>query len=485
MFVGRSYYLDDLESLWRKATSSLVACRGRRRVGKSRLFKEFARRSADVYIELAGLPPRKGMTNQIQLDAFAAGLVRAGGRRKRFSNWLEAFSALDAQIKDGRKTVVMLDEISWMGGWDPDFPGYLKTAWDTMLHAHDRLIVVVCGSVNAWIKHNIMDNTGFVGRFSRDYVLPELNLNECLPFWRRAANRVDGRTVFDLLAVTGCIPRYLEEIDPGLSAEENIRRLCFVPDGTLFKDFNEIFSQVFGEAAVLKKSILKELSSGSMSGEELAARLACGNNGHFTEHLRELELAGFIAGDKGVNPITGKRTRVDRYRIRDNYTRFYLKYIEPHSEEIAGGSYRLSEVDKLPGWNAMLGLQFENLIVNHAMELVPHLHLGGAIVQSAAPFRHARNSRGGGCQIDLLIQTAKSAYVVEIKRQSHVGIEVEDQVAREVRLLHARKGVTVHPVLVYLGELDGEVEGNGFFGALVPAEKLLRRAVAADDGASV
>jgi len=42
MFVGRNEYLNDLESLWRKATSSLVACRGRRRIGKSTLIEHFA-----------------------------------------------------------------------------------------------------------------------------------------------------------------------------------------------------------------------------------------------------------------------------------------------------------------------------------------------------------------------------------------------------------------------------------------------------------
>ena len=51
-FVGRREYLDDLESLWRKATSSLVACRGRRRIGKSTLIREFARRTSSAYIEV-------------------------------------------------------------------------------------------------------------------------------------------------------------------------------------------------------------------------------------------------------------------------------------------------------------------------------------------------------------------------------------------------------------------------------------------------
>ena len=474
MFVGREYYLEDLASLWRKATSSLVACRGRRRVGKSRLIKEFALRTADRYIEISGLPPRKGMTNQKQLDAFAAGLATATEKEKmRFGSWAEAFVALDKAIDGRRRTVVMLDEISWMGGWDPDFPGYLKTAWDTMLHSHDRLVVVVCGSVNAWIKKNILDSTGFVGRFSRDYVLPELELGECLPFWRKAANRIDRKTVFDILSVTGGIPRYLEEIDPGVSAEENIRRMCFTSSGTLFKDFNEIFAQVFGEDAVLKRAVLGCLANGPMTGADIAEALNRENNGHFAEQMRELELAGFISADRGLSPITGQRARVARYRIRDNYTRFYLRYIEPHLEEIVNGSYRFSGLERLPGWDSVMGLQFENLIVNHAMELLPHLHVGSAVVQSAAPYRHMRNSRGGGCQVDLLVQTARTAYLVEIKRQKYIGLEVERQVEEKMRRLNARKGLAVRPVLVYLGELDGELEGDGFFDALIPAESLL------------
>ena len=93
--------------------------------------------------------------------------------------------------------------------------------------------------------------------------------------------------------------------------------------------------------------------------------------------------------------------------------------------------------------------------------------------ESAAPYRHARTSRGVGCQVDLLIQTARTAYVVEVKRQGRIGTEVERQVETILRRLHARKELAVRPVLVYLGELDGEVEGDVFFDALIPAESLL------------
>ena len=45
MFVGRERELELLSSLWDKSTASLVSCRGRRRIGKSSLIEEFAKRT--------------------------------------------------------------------------------------------------------------------------------------------------------------------------------------------------------------------------------------------------------------------------------------------------------------------------------------------------------------------------------------------------------------------------------------------------------
>ena len=62
-FFGREEYLDKLDALWRKRASSLVVVSGRRRIGKTTLVEEFARRSGCRFIEIAGLPPEKKMTN--------------------------------------------------------------------------------------------------------------------------------------------------------------------------------------------------------------------------------------------------------------------------------------------------------------------------------------------------------------------------------------------------------------------------------------
>lgn len=476
-FIGRRDILDDLESLWRKRTSSLVACRGRRRIGKSTLFREFSRRTAECYIEIEGLAPEKNMTDQDQLDGFAVSLARETQTPVlTLKNWTDAFFWLDHYIDDTKRTVVVLDEISWMGGYNPLFPSILRKAWERYFHRHDKLILVICGSVSAWIKENLLDSTGFAGRFSRDYILPELSLDECVQFWGDAANRVSPREIIDVLSVTGGVPRYLEEVDPGLDAAENVRRMCFMKSGQLFLDFDSIFNPLFGADNEIKKSILGALGSGPLSGEEISTRIGIPRNGHLSENLRALCEGGFISDDIGLNPETGKPARISKYRLKDNYTRFYLKYLAPHKHEITLGTYRYLALESLPEWQTVMGLQFENLIVNNAMSLIPHLHIGGAIVESAAPYRNMRNGADGkkaGCQVDLLIQTARTAYVVEIKRQKEIGPEVEDEVRRKISRLPLRSGVSPRPVLVYDGYLAPSVEGTGFFDAIIPARKLL------------
>ena len=53
-----------------------------------------------------------------------------------------------------------MDEISWMGKFDPSFPGELKYAWDNRFAKKPKLIVVLCGSVSSWIDTHILKNRG-------------------------------------------------------------------------------------------------------------------------------------------------------------------------------------------------------------------------------------------------------------------------------------------------------------------------------------
>lgn len=77
--------------------------------------------------------------------------------------------------------------------------------------------------------------------------------------------------------------------------------------------------------------------------------------GRIPEYLRELELAGFIARDYSWNLRTAETAKLSRFRLRDNYLRFYLKYILRNRNRIERESYALKSLGSLPEWSAMMG----------------------------------------------------------------------------------------------------------------------------------
>jgi AAA+ ATPase superfamily predicted ATPase len=474
-FFGRNEELASLAELWEKPTPSLVICRGRRRIGKSTLFKKFAKESKARFIELEGIAPEPGMDNQDQLDAFMRQLSeQSGAPFSRVDNWYDAFKMLDRELGGKRRKVVLLDEISWLGHYEPGFAGQLKAAWDRRFHERSNLVVAVCGSVSSWIADNILNNTGFVGRISRDVVLGELPLRDAVKFWGAAAERRSAQDLLDVFSVTGGVPRYLEEVRPSLPALENIRRMCFLPDGTLFKDFKRIFADVFGEKAKLKRRILQTLADGTLGGAEIAKALGMERGGTITAELSELELAGFVAKDSGLNPETLEKTRNVLYRLSDNYTRFYLQYVEPREAEIEGRKFKFATLESLPRWSTILGLQFENLVISNFDRMQTLLGVRGVEILSAAPWRKNGRKKDAGVQIDLLVQTPKSVYVVEIKRRNRIGDEVIEDVRGKLTRIRFKGGKSIRTVLVYCGELAPTVRGSGFFDFLISGEDLLK-----------
>ena len=218
-FFGREHLMRTLGELWGKSVPSFVTCRGRRRVGKSTLIERFAEVSGARLIKIEGAKPTETTTDEDERRAFARQLAAQTDAEDTCpSNWLNAFIRLAKEIDGDTRTIVLLDEVSWMGCFDDTFSAMLKIAWDNYLKKRDHLVFVVCGSVSTWIRDNIIDNKAFYGRRSLDIVVPELPLAECVKFWGDKASHLAEREILDVLAVTGGIPRYLEELNPSLVA---------------------------------------------------------------------------------------------------------------------------------------------------------------------------------------------------------------------------------------------------------------------------
>ena len=261
-----------------------------------------------------------------------------------------------------------------------------------------------------------------------------------------------------------------------LSALENIRRLCFAPKSVLREDFDDMFNDVITDQLRFSARVLRTFVDGSKTVSEVAETLGIAKGGDVTAAVANLAEAGFLAEAGQINPETGRELRERRFRIRDNYARFYLKYIEPHLRVIDDGAFELASLDELEGCDAVMGLAFENLVVNNYRLLLPLLHLDGVVITSAGPYlrRGSKGPRGRrGCRVDLLVQTRRTICIVEVKRMREISRDVIEEVDRKVRAIARPEGVSVRAALVYDGHLAPIAKADGYFDAIIPFEKLL------------
>lgn len=460
VFIGRKEELEDLRRQVKKNIASLIVVKGRRRIGKSRLIEEFAQDYS--FYGFSGLVPTDKTTKQTQINEFANQLSLVFGIPDiKADDWNTLFVFLAKQTQKGR-AVILLDEISWMGSLDPDFLGKLKNAWDLHFKKNPRLILIICGSASAWIDKNILSNTAFMGRISYTLTLDELPLSDCSDFWKGVGSQFSSYDKFKVLSITGGIPRYLEEIQPQYSAEENIRHLCFKKGGLLTHEFKDIFSDLFGKRSEKYKEIVRLLIQGNLEYGEICNKLGVGKSGLISEYLNDLVISGFISRDHTWNPKTGMTAPLlFKYRLRDNYLRFYLKYIENKLPEINRSIYHLKSLSSLPGWASVMGLQFENLVLNNRAFIHQCLKLSADDIVIENPyFQHAK-SRQAGCQIDYMIQTRTNVvYVCEIKFSRH---EIKKDIIREVKAkidrLSIPRNMSFCPVLIHVnGVSDGVID---------------------------
>ncbi len=471
-FVGRMEEREEFKELFKRRTASLVTCQGRRRIGKSRFITECAA-GAGRFLSFSGLAPRPGLRREDQLSAFAEQLSRQSSvPRLALDGWPAAFQLLASQLPASGPVVVVLDEISWMAIGDPDFAGHLKNAWDQSFSKHARLILVLCGSVSSWIEDNILNSTGFVGRCTWQFHLKPLPLADCVAFWGKRAARTSAAEKWQVLAVTGGVPGYLEQLQPTRSASENIGRLCFNPGGMLFHECDRIFHDIFTRRAETYRELAATLTDGPKTLAQISKALGRERGGTLGEALRELELAGFLRRDAFFDPATGKtRPRDHQYRIADPYLRFHLKYIGPNAERIRKGIYQRVPLETLEAWETIMGFQFETLMLDNLSEILSRLGLKNRAVLNAGPYARTKTARRKACQIDLLIRTRQCVYLVEMKCRSRTGTEVIGAMQEKVKRLSLPKGQAYRTVLLHTGSLDPAVVDSDYFDFILNADE--------------
>ena len=472
-FIGRDSELQSLKDLLKKKTSSLVVIKGRRRIGKTRLIEEFAK--GEPFLRFIGLAPTKGVMAQSQRDEFSRLLSeQTGSPEIKTDDWSKLFSLLAEKVRRGRY-IILFDEITWMAHDDPTFLSKLKNAWELYYQKNPKLILVLCGSISAWIEKNILSSTGYFGRISKKITLKELPIYQCNHLLKSIGFDRSPYEKFLFLSLTGGIPWYIEQANPSYSAADNIKALCFEADGILVDEHKYIFHDLFGHRSKVYEKIARFLSGRTAQYSEISDGINYTSSGLLSDYLEEMIEAGYITRSFSWDIKTGKEKKISLYRLSDNYLRFYYKYIYPKLSLIHKGQYHQTLMTALPGWNSIIGFQFESLVLINRRLIQNKLRLAPEDIIADDVYFQRETKQYPGCQIDYLIQTrVNTLFVCEIKfSQNELKTSVIQEVKEKIKKLTIPKSFVCIPILIHVNGVSEEVREAEYFFEIIDFSEFL------------
>jgi len=432
--IGRAWERRGLEEIRRSNTPELVAIYGRRRVGKTFLINRFFGKEK-IFFELTG---QKDGTLPEQLGNFADtfGMAFAGGHRIADpESWGQALRMLAAEIdrrKVGGKVVVFFDELPWLAGRRSGFLGALDHFWNTWGSRKRNLIVVICGSAASWmIERVINDRGGLHNRVTRRIRLEPFTLAEAREYLHTRRVRLSDKQILELYLATGGIPLYLRHVERGRPVAQNIDQLCFTRDGFLRDEFNNLYSSLFENSGVHVDVVraLAKTRRGLTRGE-LLDRTRLSTGGGASEVLRALEESSFISS---TVPF-GRRKKDALYRLVDEYSLFYLTWIEkaPRTVFSPQPSGYWSRKATTPTATAWAGYAFEGICQKHIRQIKQALGISGINTNDTAWAHRPPRGTGQGAQIDLLIDRADDCITVCEMKFSNKRFVIDKKYAREL-----------------------------------------------------
>lgn len=406
---GRKSEIQEMLNLLNSPKAELLAMYGRRRVGKTYLVKNVYKEQ--IKFEFTGT---QNASLKNQLFKFSEKLKEqfdSSNDFKQPESWYEAFQLLKKclSLEKSKKQVVFFDELPWIAGQKSNFLEELGYWWNDWA-VSQNLVVVLCGSAASWMLTKIINNKGGLhNRVTKRINLKPFTLAEAKLYLESLGINWDDYQIIQFYMAVGGIPTYLQEAKRDETVTQTIDRIFFTKEGFMRTEFDNLYAALFDKyqnhVNIIK--ILADKWQG-VTRQELINQSKLKDGGGMTKILEELEASSFIL----QVPSYKKKEKDFVYRLADEYSLFYLKFVENKALLGKNEWLKQSTTEKYKVWS---GYAFENICIKHAESIKMALGISGIFTETSS-FLFKGDETTEGFQIDLLIDRADRAInLCEIK----------------------------------------------------------------------
>ncbi len=351
-FRDRTKALATLERWWNSPSLEPISLYGRRRVGKSWLFRRFAHGKPAVILVADRVAAGQ------QLTHLAVQLADSLDVRPQLDSVADLFRVL-YDMASRRKILVVIDEFPYLlGTTAAEQQRTLSTIQAIMERKRDesRLKLVLTGSTISQMEELQAEKNPLHGRLTP------------LPLWPMTfaeattmLTRLDALDQMTRYAIAGGMPRYLDAFAEDDLAEALARNVVD-PHSQLFNEPRALLNSELREPAVYF-SILAELARKPQDVAAVAAALRMEAR-ELSRYLTTLESLRLVARRHPVGTATTARGA--QWMCIDHFVRFWFRFVQPFQSELEAGADPVAHVTRniLPHLADHAALPFEETVVS-------------------------------------------------------------------------------------------------------------------------
>jgi len=382
--------------------------------------------------------------------------------------WTEAFYTLYECVKE-KPAHIVFDEFQWMANYRREIVTELKPVWDQYLSKIEGLSLILCGSIASFMTTKVIKSNAFFGRIDLMIHLKSFSIDET----KKMLKGKGLQEIIEAHLLTGGVPKYLELLNDKSSIHLGMNQLAFEKTGYLFTEYERIFTSHFGHNPDYE-TIIKVLSEypAGLFRKDIARLGKLEIGGLLTEHLNNLEAAGFIQAETPIDKAVN--SRLIKYCLSDAYLRFYFTFIRPKTKAI-----NLSTDNDIFGmirqsghYYNWMGKSFEYFCHEHAARIAQFLGFSGINYTYGSYFRNSIKNRPG-VQVDLIFNRSDNVITLcEINyRLKTVGIDIIDEVEQKIdKIRDTFHNKTFQKILITLRAPSKRLLDTGYFYKVISIE---------------
>ena len=391
-FLNRRAELRRLDNALRPGAFAVIW--GRRRVGKSRLLIEWARRCGGLYT----VADQSAPSVQRRYLAAAIGERFPGFADVEYPDWRAFFARLGSEAaSSGWGGPFILDELPYLIAADPTIVGTLQNWIDS---AMPRPCTVVSGS-SQHMMHGAALEAGapLYGRAVEAFAVQPLRPG----YLGDAFGTDDARELVALYALWGGMPRYWElaqgALAGGADLAEAVDSLVLDPAGPLHGEPDRLFLEETPPAIALRP-LLDVIGAGAHRLSEIAGRLERPASS-LSRPLTTLAAMQLVRRETPFG-TSAKATKRALYRIDDPFLRFWFRVVAPH-RAVHAQAPRETRIGYWQRYRTVLeAYAFEEL----CRMAVPALHRCDIPLAALGPWEPAqRYWRGNDPELDIVARS--------------------------------------------------------------------------------